>query len=77
MEAAKRLFDPASVGVELKLQGEYVGGDGASRVGVQVVARGERVVHGLGVLGGLPGDGWDGGRYGLWERGGGGGGRGE
>ena len=69
MEAAKRLFDPASVGVELKLQGEYLGGDGASRVGVQVVARGDRMFHALVLQGGLPGDGWDGGRYGLLESG--------
>lgn len=69
LEAAKRLFDPEMVGIELKVQGEYVGGEGASKVGVQVVARGNRMFHALVLQGGLPGEGWDGGRYGLMESG--------
>ena len=36
--AAKKLFDAQSIGVELKLQGEYVGKDGEKPVGAQVVA---------------------------------------
>ncbi|MFO0820710.1 MAG: DUF1080 domain-containing protein [Pirellulales bacterium] len=65
--AAKKLFDASGIGVELKWQGEYVGSEGDKRVGVQVVARGDRMFHALVLEGGLPGDGWDGGRYGLME----------
>jgi hypothetical protein len=64
-----RLFDPQSIGIELKLQGEYVGKDGEKRVGVQVAARGDQSFHALVLEGGLPGDGWDGGPYGLLESG--------
>lgn len=67
LEAAKRLFDPQSIGQELLLQGEYIGGDGPSRIGMQVVARGDRSFHALVLTGGLPGDGWDGSRYALLE----------
>lgn len=67
--AAKKLFDAQSIGVELKLQGEYVGKDGEKLVGAQVVARGDKSFHALILEGGLPGDGWDGGRYGLLESG--------
>jgi hypothetical protein len=69
LEAAKRLFDPGTIGIELRLQGEYVGGEGAAKVGVQVVARGDRMFHALVLQGGLPGEGWDGGRYALLESG--------
>lgn len=65
--ATRKLFDVQAIGVELKLQGEYVGKDGGKSVGVQVVARGEKSFHALVLEGGLPGDGWDGGRYGLLE----------
>ena len=65
--AAKKLFDRHSIGIELKMQGEYVGRDGDKPVGVQVVARGGKEFHALVLEGGLPGDGWDGGRYGLLE----------
>ena len=68
-EATRRLFDEELIGVELRFQGEYVGGEGADRVGVQVVARGDRKFHALVLSGGLPGDGWDGGAYGLLESG--------
>ena len=37
--ATKKLFHPDLIGVELKLQGEYVGKDGEKQVGVQVVRR--------------------------------------
>jgi len=67
--AAKKLFDVQAIGVELKLQGEYHGKDGEKRVGIQVVARGDKSFHALVLEGGLPGDGWDGGRYGLLESG--------
>ena len=36
--ATKKLFHPDFIGVELKLQGEYVGKDGEKQVGVQMVA---------------------------------------
>ena len=65
--AANKLFDAQTIGVELKLQGEYVGKDGEKRVGIQVVARGDKSFHALILEGGLPGDGWDGSRYGLLE----------
>ena len=67
--AAKKLFDRQSIGIELTMQGEYVGRDGDKPVGVQVVARGDKAFHALVLEGGLPGDGWDGGRYGLLESG--------
>ena len=67
--AAKNLFHPDLIGVELKMQGEYVGKDGEKRLGVQVVARGGKSFHALVLEGGLPGDGWDGGKYGLLESG--------
>lgn len=67
--AAKKLFDPKAIGVELKLQGEYVGEEKGKRVGAQVVARGNQSFHALVLEGGLPGDGWDGGQYGLLESG--------
>lgn len=67
--AAKKLFDSQAIGVEAKLQGEYAGKAGDERVGVQVVARGDKSFHALVLDGGLPGDGWDGGRYGLLESG--------
>ena len=67
--ATKKLFHPDLIGVELKLQGEYVGKDGEKQVGVQVVARGDKSFHALVLEGGLPGDGWDGGKYSLLESG--------
>lgn len=67
--AAKNLFHPDLIGVELKMQGEYVGKDGEKRLGAQVVARGNKSFHALVLEGGLPGDGWDGGKYGLLESG--------
>jgi hypothetical protein len=67
--AAKKLFDAQAIGVEAKLQGEYVGKNGEKRLGIQVVARGDKSFHALVLEGGLPGDGWDGGRYGLLESG--------
>jgi hypothetical protein len=63
--STRNLFDVQVIGVELKLQGEYVGKDGEK----SVVARGEKSFHALVLEGGLPGDGWDGGRYGLMESG--------
>ncbi|MFO0864997.1 MAG: DUF1080 domain-containing protein [Gemmataceae bacterium] len=67
--AAKKLFDPQAAGIEFKLQGEYIGKDGEKRIGAQVVARGDKTFHALVLEGGLPGEGWDGGRYGVMESG--------
>ncbi len=67
--ATKKLFDAQAIGVELKLQGEYVGEDGDKSVGAQVVARSDKAFHALVLEGGLPSDGWDGGRYGVMESG--------
>ena len=67
--ATKKLFHPDLIGVELKLQGEYFGKDGEKQVGVQVVARGGKSFHALVLDGGLPGAGWDGGKYSLLESG--------
>lgn len=67
--AAKKLFDAQAIGVEARLQGEYVGKDGDRKVGIQVVARGGKSFHALVLEGGLPGEGWDGKRYGLLESG--------
>jgi len=65
--ATKKLFHPDLIGVELKLQGEYVGKDGEKQVGIQVVARGGKSFHALVLEGGFPGAGWDGGKYSLLE----------
>jgi hypothetical protein len=66
-EAARKLFDPQLIGTALGLQGEYVGRDGDKPLAMQVVARKEGAFHALLFEGGLPGDGWEGGVYGLLE----------
>ena len=58
--ATKKLFDGQAIGVELKLQGEYIGKYSDKSDGAQVVARGDKSFHALILEGGLPGDGWDG-----------------
>lgn len=65
--ATKKLFDAQAIGFELKFQGEYVGKDGEKSLGAQVVARGGKSFHALVLEGGLPGEGWNGERYGLLE----------
>ncbi|MEI7685356.1 MAG: DUF1080 domain-containing protein [Planctomycetota bacterium] len=65
----KKQFDAQTIGIELKLQGEYVGKNSEKQVGVQVAGRGNKSFHALVLEGGLPEDGWDGGRYGLLESG--------
>ncbi|MFO1044189.1 MAG: DUF1080 domain-containing protein [Planctomycetaceae bacterium] len=65
--ATKKLFDAQSIGIELKLQGEYVGKEGDKAIAAQVVARGDKAFHVLVLEGGLPGAGWDGGRYAILE----------
>jgi hypothetical protein len=55
--------DPAdaSLPVEFKIQGEYVGdGAGGGKLGCQVIALGKEALQAVLLPGGLPGDGWDG-----------------
>jgi hypothetical protein len=54
--------DAKSAGTEFELQGEYVGEiqreNGKQKVGVQVIALGDGKFRAMGLIGGLPGDGW-------------------
>jgi hypothetical protein len=54
----------AALDSDFQLQGEYSGDittpEGAKQLGVQVIALGAGKFRGVGYIGGLPGDGWDG-----------------
>ena len=63
----RKQFDPNALGLEAKLQGEYVGTLSGKPVAAQVVARGDQRFHALLFNGGLPGDGWDNAAYILLE----------
>lgn len=59
---APAFTDPQAAGVDFELQGEYLGevkGENESqKVGVQVIALGGGKFRSMGLIGGLPGDGW-------------------
>jgi hypothetical protein len=54
--------DPKQAGIEFELQGEYVGEQdsdtGKTKIGVQVLAMGDRKFRAIAYIGGLPGNGW-------------------
>lgn len=56
--------DPAKADADFAIQGEYTGKvqgkDAEKTLAVHVIALGGGKFHGLGYVGGLPGDGWDG-----------------
>ena len=60
----KAVLDPDKADADFAYQGEYLGEveiEGApTRVGVQVIARGNGKLVAVAYLGGLPGDGWNG-----------------
>ncbi len=60
----KAVLDPNKADADFAVQGEYVGEitlDGIkTKLGIQVVAKGEGKIVGIAYMGGLPGDGWDG-----------------
>lgn len=53
--------DPAAAKAHpgFELQGEYIGGEGAEKTGLQVAALDQGKFHVLTYAGGLPGEGWD------------------
>jgi hypothetical protein len=53
-------IDPEQAGIQFKLQGEYTGDAGGSKLGCQVIARKEDRFLAVFFPGGLPGDGSDG-----------------
>jgi hypothetical protein len=61
-EKPPAVTDPAVAAKDpdFNLQGEYGGDIGDEKWGIQVIALGGGKFHGVGYVGGLPGDGWDG-----------------
>jgi hypothetical protein len=56
--------DPDKADADFAIQGEYSGSldtdEGAKKLGVQIIALGDGKFQGVGYVGGLPGDGWNG-----------------
>lgn len=54
--------DPAKAGIDYELQGEYLGAvkteDAELKLGIQIIALGEKTFQANAFIGGLPGDGW-------------------
>ena len=57
-------LDTKQADADFAFQGEYVGEleieGNLTKVGIQVIAMGGGILHAVGYIGGLPGDGWDG-----------------
>jgi hypothetical protein len=55
-------MDPKKAGMDYELQGEYIGehksDDGTRKIGIQVIALGDKTYRAVAYVGGLPGDGW-------------------
>jgi Domain of Unknown Function (DUF1080) len=64
VRAQQPALTPEQADKDFALQGEYSGmvntGDGASKIGIQIIALGGGKFHAVGYVGGLPGDGWNG-----------------
>ena len=56
--------DPNKTDADFEFQGEYSGSIGNIKMGIQVIALGDGKFDAVSYVGGLPGDGWDGGKKG-------------